>query len=244
VPSDVYLAYEFGWKPVANDISKFAHAVSNADTVLAQYERDSGRLVRRRYEFPPEVTESVSTHMSGVRPALLPYSSTAMFEGGLPASEVLRVRTEAKQRWFSGAFTYHLPTGSDARSVMARKAMEAKKLLGASLDPDTVWNLTPWSWAVDWFTNTGDIISNLTDMAIDGLVLKYGYMMETKVTTDTYYFRGPNGLKDPSITADPLVLRVTTKIRRKATPFGFGLTWEGFSSRQVAIAAALGLSKS
>jgi hypothetical protein len=119
----------------------------------------------------------------------------------------------------------------------------AKKILGLSLTPDIVWNLTPWSWAVDWFSNTGDVISNLTDWATDGLVLRYGYVMEHTITSDTYTYSGNTGLIDGNVRVPPLTLVTETKIRRRANPFGFGITWDGLSPRQLAITAALGLTR-
>jgi hypothetical protein len=130
---------------------------------------------------------------------------------------------------------------------MARSALMAKKTLGLSLTPDTVWNLAPWSWAVDWFTNAGDVISNLTDWAVYGLCLRYGYIMEHTIARDTYTYVGGSkgaGFKRTEYLPPPIILEVETKIRRKANPFGFGLTWNGLSPIQLAIAAALGITRS
>jgi hypothetical protein len=125
---------------------------------------------------------------------------------------------------------------------MIRDALRAKKLLGIIPTPSTLWNLAPWSWATDWFLNTGDVISNLTDWATDGLVMRYGYMMEHTIVRDTYTLTKP-GLSSPGVRVQPLTLVTETKMRRKANPFGFGLTWSGLSPRQTAIAVALGLTR-
>jgi len=80
-------------------------------------------------------------------------------------------------------------------------------------------------------------------MASNGLVLKYGYIMEHSIVSDSYSFSGPTGFKTSDV--HPLVVKLVTetKIRRKATPFGFGLTLGGLSSTQKAIMAALGMSR-
>jgi len=79
---------------------------------------------------------------------------------------------------------------------------------------------------------------------IDGLVLRYGYIMEHKVTRRTYYHRGPTNLWWGE-SAFPAVLTFVTetKVRRRATPFGFGVAEDSLSPRQNAIVAALGLSR-
>jgi hypothetical protein len=114
---------------------------------------------------------------------------------------------------------------------------KANQLLGLDITPDTLWNLAPWSWAADWFSNIGDITSNMSSFQ-QGLVMRYGYQMEHTIVSDTY------SSVDKSLRTHPLTFVVETKQRVKANPFGFGVTWEGLSPFQLSIAGALGLSKS
>jgi hypothetical protein len=237
---DEFLNVQFGWKPLVNEIRNFAGGVKNASALLTQYERDSGGVVRRRFDFPIQ-RSSVTEDYGSNSTVILRTSANALFD----ASDlgVAKVTSETvTKRWFSGAFTYHLPSGYDSRNQMDRHALLAKEILGLHLTPDVVWNLAPWSWAVEWFTNTGDVISNLSDWANDGLVMRYGYMMEHTITK-RIYSRSNSGLK-PRTYALPIEFVIETKQRRKANPFGFGITYEGLSPLQVAIAAALGLSRS
>jgi hypothetical protein len=130
---------------------------------------------------------------------------------------------------------------------MIRGTLEARKLLGLSLTPDVLWELTPWSWALDWFSNMGNVIQNVTNFATQGSILRYGYVMETTTITDTYTLRGLTKRVSGSVpvSIEPTISFTTeVKQRRKANPFGFGLTWEGLSPFQLSIAAALGLSRS
>lgn len=242
VPGDEYLNVEFGWKPMIREITNVMLAIDRADAIMAQYERDSGRMVRRKYEFPIETSVS-STVLTNRAPFTLA-SSGALNKSTFAGSQVISVRKTEIRRWFSGAFTYYLPGGYDARSEMTRRALLAKKILGLSLTPETLWNLSPWSWAVDWFSSTGDVVSNLSDWKTDGLVLRYGYMMEHSVIEDTHTYVGDTGFQSSAEKPDKVVLVSETKVRRRATPFGFGLTWNGLTPRQLAIAAALGLSRS
>jgi hypothetical protein len=191
--------------------------------------------------FPPVESTSVSVFKFGANAFITP-SASPLTDVVYNQGQVNRIRTTTIRRWFSGAFTYHLALGGDSFSKMVRAQSEAKKLLGFSLTPDTLWNLAPWSWAVDWFTNTGDVIENITSMAVDGMVLKYGYVMEHTIVRDTYTFVGHPGLVGNPRPND-ITMVTETKKRRKATPFGFGLTWDGFSPRQLAIIAALGITK-
>lgn len=233
-----YLNVQFGWRPLVDDISDLGRAITHANTVLEQYERDAGRVVRRRYEFPSNTQRSETTLATGVR-AFGPNNTQLNSPTG---GTLVRIREIERRQWFSGAFTYHLPTGSDSRKGMARFALEADKLFGLSLTPDVLWNLAPWSWAVDWFANVGDVLSNVSDTVVDGLVMRYGYIMEHTRVSDTYAI-SPSGLYDVKAVT-PLTLVTETKIRRRANPFGFGISWDGLSPYQLSIAAALGLSRS
>jgi hypothetical protein len=193
---------------------------------------------------PPEQESTSSTIVTNTR-AAMPGASSGLVEDGFPARGSVILETKVSRRkWFSGAFTYYCPDDSTVMKDMAQNALMAKKLLGLSLTPDVVWNLAPWSWAVDWFSNAGSVISNFSDWAMFGQCLRYGYIMEHTIATNTYTYVGPTGLGNTSYRPPPIVLRHETKVRRKANPFGFGLTWEGLSPVQLAIAAALGISRS
>jgi len=237
-----FLNVEFGWLPMIHDIRSFAYGVTHADTVLRQYERDAGRQVRRSFRFPIQrtITETEYEGPNSGFGWLNPPSSSLLFSMG--QGRTVETRETIRDRWFSGAFTYQMPTGMTSRGQMGKYALYAKQILGLEITPEKLWNLAPWSWAVDWFSNTGDVVSNLSDWSNDGLVMRYGYMMETTIAKVTYSWKMTNPVKGkPSPT--PLEFVTVTKVRRGANPFGFGVTWDGLSPLQAAIAAALGLSR-
>ncbi len=239
---DEYLNYQFGWQPLLSDITKFLDGVRSADAVLSQYERDAGRVVRRRYNFPIESSTSELILAVNQLPEL--FGADSGIYKDATGGRVTRTRETVRRTWFSGAFTYHLPSGYDSRVALERYALLADRL-GTAPTPDTLWELAPWSWAVDWFTNTGDVISNLSDFVTGGLVMRYGYLMEHTIVKDTYTLTG-SSLQSGRYrdVAPPLTLVTETKQRRQANPYGFGITWEGLSSFQASILAALGITKS
>lgn len=237
-----FLNVEFGWKPIVADVQKFATAVRTADAVLKQYERDAGRLVRRSYNFPVKQETTNTLIASNYKPSL--YERSLPLINGLPTGDLYRLREFSQRQWFSGAFTYGLPTGdSSPRSMLEEYARRSDKLLGTSLTPELLWNLSPWSWVVDWFSNIGDVLENVSAATVHGQVLRYGYIMEHTVVRDTYTFwqtSNPFGIK---VSPQSVTFVTETKKRRRATPFGFGLTWEGFSPYQMAILAAVGITR-
>lgn len=241
-----YLNVEFGWKPIINDLKKMSSSILHADAVMRQYERDSGRLVRRRYEFPPFEQTTTTVVATDVSPWYNP--STSTLEGvwtDLNKGYVVRTHELSRRQWFSGAFIYYVPpVDGSLQTDIARGVIKAKKLLGLSLTPDNLWNIAPWSWAIDWFANVGDNINNWTNWAIDNQVLAYGYMMEHTVSKYTYTFVGPTGYIPKGARPPSVEMVSETKLRHQASPYGFGLTYDGLTGRQKAIVAALGLTKS
>lgn len=237
-----YVGTEFGWKPLLSDLQKFGEAVKTSHEVLNQLHRDSGRLVRRRYSFPEErVVEDpvvVSTRASGVPP--LRSGSTGAYLNTF--GTLTRTRTTVTRYWFSGAYTYYVDMGDSAHARLKRREQDLVKLFGLRITPELFWELTPWSWLADWSSNMGDIIHNFSALSSDSLVMRYGYMMCHMTITDTYLLDGVV-LRDGS--GGPLSQSFTTEVKKrvKATPYGFGLDPAGFTTRQLAILAALGKSR-
>ena len=234
-----YLNWQFGIMPLIGDFQKFAKAYKTSDKVLKQLRRDSGRIVRRRYSFPDVriLLEDSEAGNSYPHPAL----DSNLYAGG----GVRRIHTELRRKtWFSGAYTYYLPKEDDLFGRYSAWLAQANKLLGIRLTPETFWDLTPWSWAVDWFSNTGDVFHNLGAFANDGLLLRWGYIMEETTIVSSYSWSGVVYIDNqPTTISTNEVFTKTWKVRRKATPFGFGLNFSGFTPRQLAIIAALGISR-
>ncbi|DAD51484.1 maturation protein [ssRNA phage Zoerhiza.4_6] len=232
-----YLNVQFGWKPLISDVSDFASGITRSRSILEQYERDAGKVVRRANYFPlisREQNESIpDSQLWG------PLGGTELLGKG-----TLNIRTETRiSRWFKGAFTYYLPVGYDSRSKVDKLALLADRL-GLQASPETLWNIAPWSWAVDWFSNTGDVISNVSSFINHGLVMQYGYMMEHTIVKKTYTLGGityPRGASGPRATS--MAFTFESKVRRQANPYGFGVQWSGLSPFQTSILAALGISR-
>jgi hypothetical protein len=250
---DEFLNFIFGISPTLGDMTSFLKASHKVDKLVNQFIRDSGRSVRRSFHFPKEMTDETTTLIYSS-----PAGNTSTDNGYspspfrcLPTYKTMRRRVVERDIWFSGAFTYHLPGWYETGDREARIRLTAQ-LFGAKPDFNTLWQLTPWSWAVDWFSNAGSFVKNLSSLINYGTVLRYGYVMETTTVTDTYFagdmtrvcYPGYEGVFLPPYPAiHPVTLRTTTKKRIQANPFGFGLSWDSLSSVQKAIVAALGITR-
>ncbi len=221
-----YLNLEFGWFPLIRSINDFASVVDRADELTRSYQEHANIPIKRSYEWPT-ISETKFT------PCDFSTENTdrGRYKGGG------RFQSVMQKRWFEASYIYYLPVGSDNDAKMRRLASYARKLYGIDMSPEVLWNLAPWSWAVDWFSNTGDILHNVSAMGQDGMVLRYGHIMEhtVRVTTDTGVHPAAGGMTH--------VQTEEWKTRRPATPFGFGVSFSSLSAKQIAIISALGLSR-
>lgn len=237
---DEFLNYEFGWQPLISDIRKLANAILHAEKVMSQYEEDAGKPVRRRYRFPLQEDSSSVTLDAERSP--FGFLHSEVMAGSTKSPLVLEMKT-SRDVWFSGSFTYFLPSGYDSRNKMKKASLAAHHLLGLNLTPEVLWNLAPWSWAIDWFVNAGDVLHNISATLEDGLVMHYGYIMEHTVSRATYSLPDFRFLYTPDVEVPALSFVSESKVRREANPYGFGISWDGLSPLQLAILAALGITR-
>lgn len=233
-----YLNVEFGWRPLVNDMKKFIHSARNMRNIVRWYENNSGKRIHRRYQFPDDIDTDINTSTNQYP---RPFLSTGFYGAGNSGRKTTTT-VKKTERWFEGCFTYYLePQNGDHDK---RIEQLANKVYGTRFTPETLWNLAPWSWAADWYTNQGDIIHNVNAFANDGLVMYYGYLMDRKSVKKTVQLTGTVLKTYPGeVFGFTQEFETVIKSRIRATPFGFGLTDAGLSLRQKAIALALGITR-
>jgi hypothetical protein len=234
---DEYLNAQFGWVPLVSDIQDFARIVSNSSKLIEEYENGSGKRQRREFGSPAVTSAIVDS---------FPTTNTQP-NGPFYNTRLDRLTMTSQRTWFSGAFRYYL-----APSGAKRYAQLASKLYGVNLTPEVLWNLAPWSWALDWFGNMGDVMSNISYLGSDASVMEWGYMMTEHKTTVTRH-QSLTGVPLTSASGHPdaagksfslqTVETLSYKTRINASPYGFSVTVPILSGKQQAIIAALGLSR-
>lgn len=234
--SGEYLNMVFGWDPMVKDIHDVATAAEKSDAIWHQFLRDNHKPIRRSFHFSP-VRSNVSR--ASVASYGEPVSVTQTYASPGILTTSVDVYTE---QWFSGCFRYHLPERDTRWHEAMRAYQKASLVYGLDISPHTMWNLAPWSWLIDWYVSLGPLLKNLSLLASDGLVMQYGYIMERKVETTTWHL---NNLvfENGQICNASLTQMRESKIRLKATPYGFGLDTSKFTPKQWAILAALGMNR-
>lgn len=246
-----YLNVQFGWIPFINDLKSTCQAIVDRHQLIAQYQRDSGKNVRRAYHFAPKREVTITDPIDGKLSSLLfgttwenDFRGWSLCETGSAKYQLMT--TKETHVYFRGCFTYYLPEGDSFLDRMERNVSLAQRVLSTSLNPELLYQLTPWSWLVDWFTHFGRYISTFSRFATDGLVLRYGYLMAKQSIEYRHILRnvrlGQGGHYGPYRTVE-LVTSSVRKERFRSTPYGFGIDTSTFTDFQWSILGALGLTK-
>jgi len=239
-----YLALQFGWLSLIRDIQNFLNALKSKDDRLRQLIRDEGKPVRRRVSMQDnrEVTlhsSSVDTFGSGS--TMYPLLVTQCYGRGT-TQELERV--SHSKTWCEGSFSYMLPPGP--RDLKWRKKM-MRRIMGSRITPDVAYELIPWSWLADYFTDLGQFVKAVSSGVADRCYANYAYIMKTESFVGTYSttMKVRTNLDATSITEVQSSNRQeqVSKMRVPASPFGFGFKQSDLSVRQAAILGALGLSR-
>lgn len=235
-----FLNAQFGWLPLIADIRKAASSFMRADAILTQLQRDSGRIVRRRFSFPA-VTDNTATELPVTYQ--VPYVPYRYYQHGVGSDRTIVTSRSYTKVWFSGAFQYYLP-GFDSYVASTQTYLKmAQVLMGNQVTPEVLWELAPWSWLVDWKFRIGQLLS-FAQLPADGLVIRYGYLMRHQKRETTYVTKSPIVFNNGWVTTPSITLRTERKERVQSTPYGFGVTEGDLNPLQWSILAALGLTRS
>lgn len=255
-----FLNVEFGWKPFLADLLRAGDALRKATLQLSQ----NGQRVHRRYGVPTKETQLSTTSFGqfdvgmragmgapvGLIPTGFPAPSQVLGQpwpynqsiGSAPYNKKFASKRVTVDRWFEGEFSSFFPLDFDPTDYFSR----LDQLVNTKVTPEVLWNLTPWSWLVDWNLRIGDNLRANELRANDLLIMHYGYGMERTVYTTTLTASQPTntpGYTYPQSVSS--IFRTTRKRRIRANPYGFGIGGaSALTPEQLAILAALGLTKS
>jgi hypothetical protein len=223
-----YLNYQFGIMPTVSDLEKlFQLLLSPRAQKVIERQLDHEFRVRKVID---KGTVSTTTDLSSSSEA---NTLTLTWRSN---TKLIRKQTTSYRVWSSCSFKYFQV------NRLQQLINDLERQLGLGLQPTALdaWNLVPWSWFVDWFTNLDDVITNLSYLGKNGLYMHHGYVMGSyeDVTEER---QTCNYMGKPVETIGRTSYK--RKYRVKACPFGFGLSWKDFTPFQLSILGALGTSR-
>ncbi|DAD52645.1 maturation protein [ssRNA phage SRR7976299_17] len=232
-----WLNTQFGWLPFVSDLRKFYRAWKVMDTWYNDLVIHNGQWHKRGGIVKRSTSNSLVANYPD-SPKIYPnHYALIGWTPTLPKGGTSITRVARQKVWFEASYRYYVP---EIRSVEWRRKAIAN-LFGADLTPVTVWELTPFSWLVDWFTNIGDIINSSSNTGLfANLATKYAYLMGTtdEVVNVTTFFPIAGTLHRAEWD-----ISLTRKVRKLGGHFGFDLADSGLTARQWSILGALGITR-
>jgi len=239
---DHFLNHQFGWVPFVSDVEKMITIASNSREIIAKMTDENNRWIRRRRTLVTNSTSFLARKDLGW--FMEPAGDTI---GGLigpgDAFRELWVQQEVVVTT-AGSFRYYRPEFDLGDSSYWDKLNVMKRHLtihGARINPSFLYNTTPWTWLIDWFSNAGDHVDMITDWGSDGLAAKYLYLMAHTKTTVKFKQFCP-WKSGPARYECSRLIDIKQRVNAN-TPYGFSLSWGDLTARQLAILGALGLSR-
>lgn len=144
-----YLAYAFGWTPIISDLLKLTNMAAATKKRIAWLRKNEGKpvkLKRSLYNFSSDLGELYSI----TRGTPYPFNTIEIAEGDHPVYGVMSCKAD-----YHNVIRYTLPKDADS---LGWDDEAFQYLIGLRPGLDLIWDITPWTWLVDWFTNVGDFI--------------------------------------------------------------------------------------
>lgn len=225
-----YLNYQFGLAPLISDVQKLLQQLM--DPALRSAVK---RVLNEEHRVRKLLDKGTTTSTVPVTGTQLISSSSS----GYASATGSETTVQSYRIWSSCSFVYQQASLLDQ---MLSDLDDQLGGLGAIPTAIDAWNLIPWSWLVDWFSNFNHVVTNLSFLGRDGLRMQRGYVMasysDVLTSTQTRY----NWYGHSSFTTTG-VRTFERKYRVPASPFGFGLTWKDFTPFQLSILTGLGISR-
>jgi len=242
--ADNFLNHQFGWVPFLKDLQDLDKLIQDFNKYATQAGR-SNNTWQKRYRANKAVESETIIEASPTGYGVFPGNDQWMvrlYNG--PPSCNLHFKSNTLV-WYEGEFKYYRPEFDENvwwSDTTFGDIMRASTLSGVRVNPSVLWKATPWTWLADWMTNAGDVIQQVTDRAYDGVVSKYMYLMHHLIRTTT--LRQELFFKTGGAKTFDWDRKIDIKRRQAAdNSYGFHLSVESLNPGQLAILAALGLSR-
>lgn len=248
--SDQFLNEQFGWAPFLNDLLSFDKVYQNGAQYIAKLVDRNDRFVRRRVPLADwtdvsKVREGTfaGNPTDGYALPIFPVTFPGDFFVAPPTYLVEdevhhQVKAVGKFKFYNPAFNVSFVKDG---SPLWATVMRYLTIYGLRPSPSNIYKAIPWTWLIDWFVDASRYIDAISDSLVDQVVCEYYYVTYHRTWKRSYYVALP--FNDGTVNLQ-FSLNVETKERKGATsPYDFALGWNVLSPRQLAILAALKISR-
>jgi hypothetical protein len=252
-----WLNVQFGWVPLLSDIKATVEVLLKLHMLLLgsdSYRRtragDLGEWTRTTTSPPLSTAMLMGSPLAPGNPGSSPYWKDYQNTGRpkLTPGYLSGVGTWSRSTRITADFRFTAKYHRGARANDAERGFveRATELLGLEITPAVLWELTPWTWLLDWASNLGSLASNLSLLDWSNVLLDYAYLTFVVKTESSIIWTGPKTIAPGLTLSHGWISQGYTseeKIREQASPYGFSVTWDGLNPFQLSILAALGMSR-
>jgi len=246
-----FLENVFGWTPMLKDINAAIQVLTTIDSLLFPEDSTRRNFKRVIHERFGTLTGNVALGSGAVLAGSMSADERSIFvnanqgtyfasPGTAPtvftARETIDVRVTAR-------FNTSMVPSAQSNGYLDKLQV----LLGLQLTPQVLWDITPWSWLVDWFGNIGSVVENLSNIHASNLILNYAYATFRREAVSGVWAKpvlsgSSSGWQ--SLSGDFITEYTTVqKVRLRASPYGFGTALSSLNPNQWAVLTALGLAR-
>jgi hypothetical protein len=248
-----FLNEQFGWIPFINDINQTLSGIINYADRVQRLADENGQWIRRQATLVNNEEKNLIAKGDYGRcyPCYTSFFDDFYQIDGTghymkPSWEIWEETTTSARA--VGQFRYYLPEFDKSTDHFMDKLNQVRRMIdifGLRISPSNIYKAIPWTWLIDWVTSVGASLQALQDETLDHMAAKYMFLSHHKTTKTVFRQLLPFNSQSGGPQTLEFTQLVDVKQRKEASsPFGFDLDWSQLSPRQLAILAALGLSRS
>lgn len=216
--SELNLRYQFGIKPLVNDLVNLGRFQDATNKRVKELERLKSRGFRRSIGIG---TYEASDQRNIVAQSVDVYLQNTIY------------RTTTEKVW---GFVKWTPMADFPQTDAEMRKLAREAVLGLTFDGSTAWNLIPFTWLADWCGNVGEFLT--AQRNIVPAVPSSVEVMRTRKTRTWSYQWGPapwNG-----VYMSPFECSQVSKSRRTADP-AYNAHFPFLNMREMSILGSIGL---
>lgn len=241
--ADDFLSVQFGWAPFLSDINKFHKVVDEYGAFVEKLSEQNGKPIRRRVPLEKDHTLTIISSGTGYPASFSEFSNgQSDWFTSIPSWQL--IEEDLISTYAVGRFSYYLPEFDLAMKDYASKWKSIKRfmtLFGLRVSPSNLYKTIPWTWLADWVSNFGDHVDHWNDAWLDSVVCNYLYVMQTRIIKRTYTRVLP--FRSGTVNLSWSRYKATKTRSSASSPYGFSLSWDDLSLRQLGILGALGIKR-
>jgi hypothetical protein len=232
VASDLWLQYSFNVAPVYRDILTVCQALRDVKKKLNWLRNNEGRVLTGHYRrFLNDSYADIDTSGSDYS---IPSNFVALNAGA-------RVLVLHPTRVYSATMKYRFITDLIGRGDTTRAFLD---MVGLNFNPTLLWNVTPWTFVIDWFTNVSSWLNQFKKTEVDIFLLPIQFCDSVHVVRQTFAYVRESNIEMSAFNVfedayERQVLNVLESYR--AAPLKLG---SGLNPLRLSLLAAIGITRS